>query len=84
MSMSMEPVDPATVGMSVARLGDAAELMQRQFEEERSPMLAAVVARHGKVVFTSTIGDQRPGGPPLAIDSIFPRRAERSPITSPI
>ena len=54
-------VDPAEVGMSAERLRYADELMERQFAEGSSPMLAAVVARHGKVVFTKTLGDQRPG-----------------------
>lgn len=47
-------------------------------------MLAAVVARHGKVVFTNTIGDQRPGGPPLTIDSIFPLASQTEPLTAAV
>jgi CubicO group peptidase (beta-lactamase class C family) len=77
-----EVVDPAEVGMSGERLGHAADLMERQFTEGRSPMLAAVVARHGKVVFTKVLGDQRPGGPPLALDSVFPLASNGKPMTA--
>ena len=76
--------DPAEAGMSATRLGDAAALMQRQFDEGRSPMLAAVVARHGKVVFTETLGDQRPGGPAITLDSVFPIASMSKPMTAAI
>jgi CubicO group peptidase (beta-lactamase class C family) len=78
------PVDPASVGMSAGRLADAGALMQRQFDEGLSPMLVAMVARHGKVVFTNVIGDQRPGGPPLTIDSVFPIASQTKPMTAAV
>jgi len=82
--VQMEQVDPSEVGMSAARLADAEALMQRQFDEGRSPMLVAVVTRHGKVVFTRAIGDQRPGGPPLTIDSVFPVASQTKPMTAAV
>lgn len=77
-----DQVDPAEVGMSAEHLRHADELMERQFAEGRSPMLAAVVARHGKVVFTKTLGQQRPGGRPLAIDDVFPLASNGKPLTA--
>ncbi len=84
MSIGLELHDPAEVGMASERLEAAGALMERQFDEGRSPMLAAVVARHGKVVFAKAIGDQRPGGPPLTIDSIFPIASLSKPMTAAV
>ncbi|MCU1352060.1 MAG: hypothetical protein JWM05_1269 [Acidimicrobiales bacterium] len=74
--------DPADVGMSADRLALAGDLMEGQLAQGRSPILAAVVARHGKVVFTKVLGDQRPGGPPLALDSVFPLASNTKPMTA--
>ena len=76
--------DPAEVGMSADHLRLAGDLMDRQFADGRSPMLAAVVARHGKIVFTKVLGDQRPGGPPLAMDSVFPLASNTKPMTAAV
>jgi serine-type D-Ala-D-Ala carboxypeptidase len=81
MSM-LDRVEPAEVGMSADRLRYAEELMERQFADGRSPILAAVVARHGKIVFTKTLGDQRPGGRPLALDDVFPLASNGKPMTA--
>lgn len=82
MRMQNAPVDPAVVGMSEARLGHIAPLMQRQYDEGLTPMAVAVIARHGKVVFTHAVGDARPGGPPVAVDSIFPIASQSKPMTA--
>ena len=82
MTLDLEPVDAAEVGMSADRLRFADQLMQRQFDEGRSPMLVAVVARHGRVVFEKTLGDQRPGGPPLTLESVFPMASNGKPMTA--
>ena len=82
MTLDLDPVDPAEVGMSAAHLRFADELMQRQFDEGRSPVLAAIVARHGQVVFTKTLGDHRPGGPPVTLDSVFPLASNGKPMTA--
>ena len=82
MTLMLDTVDPAIVGMAADRLALAGDLMQRQFDEGRSPMLAAIVARHGQVVFTKTLGDHRPGGPPLALDSVFPLASNGKPMTA--
>ena len=82
MTLSTDPVDPADVGMVPSRFDDAAALMQRQFDEGRSPMLVAVVARHGRIVFTHAVGDARPGGEPLTIDSVFPLASQSKPMVA--
>jgi CubicO group peptidase (beta-lactamase class C family) len=82
MTAAFELVDPAEVGMSAARLRDADELMERQLAAGRSPMLAAVVARHGKIVFAKALGLQRPGGRALAIDDVFPLASNGKPPTA--
>jgi CubicO group peptidase (beta-lactamase class C family) len=76
--------DPAEVGMSSARLDDAAALMQRQFDAGRSPMMAAVVARHGRVVFTHALGDQWPDGPAVTVDTVFPIASMSKPMTAAV
>ena len=82
MTLVADTVEPATVGMDADRLSLAGDLMQRQHDEGRSPMLAAVVARHGQVVFARTLGDHRPGGPPLTLDSVFPLASNGKPMTA--
>lgn len=71
-ALDLVPADPAEVGMDADRLRFADALMQRQFDDGRSPILTALVARHGRVVFSKVLGDQRPGGPPATLDAIFP------------
>ncbi|MCB1006145.1 MAG: beta-lactamase family protein [Acidimicrobiales bacterium] len=84
MSLDTALVDPAEVGMSPARLEDAAALMQRQYDTGRSPTLVAVVARHGRVVFTHAVGEHRPGGPAVTTDSIFPLASQTKPMTAAV
>lgn len=74
--------DPSEVGMSSARLEDASALMERQFDQGRSPMIAAVVARQGKVVFAKALGNQRPDGVGLTVDSVFPVASLSKPMTA--
>ena len=82
MTLDLDLTDAAELGMLPDRLRFADELMQRQFDEGCSPMLAAVVARHGRVVFEKTLGDQRPGGPPLTLQSVFPLASNGKPMTA--
>lgn len=84
MTMSMELHDPAGLGMSSERLEIAAGLMDRQYADGRSPMLALLVARHGKLVLSHCVGDARPGGPPLTIDSLFPIASQTKPMTAAV
>jgi CubicO group peptidase (beta-lactamase class C family) len=70
--------------MSAERLAVAASIMDRQFAEGRSPMLVLLVARHGRVVFSHCVGESRPGGPPVTIDSIFPIASQTKPMTAAV
>jgi CubicO group peptidase (beta-lactamase class C family) len=80
----MELRDPAELGMSAARLADAAALMDRQYAAGLTPMAVALVARHGKLVWTHAVGDARPGGPPVTIDSVFPMASQTKPMTAAV
>lgn len=82
MTLDTSLADPAELGLSAARLDDAAALMQRQYDQGKSPTLVAVVARHGRVVFAHAVGEHRPGGPPVTIDSIFPLASQTKPMTA--
>ena len=62
----------------------AAALMDRQFAEGLTPMAVALVARHGKLVWTHAVGDARPGGPPVTIDSVFPMASQTKPMTAAV
>jgi CubicO group peptidase (beta-lactamase class C family) len=84
MTLSMELHDPASLGMSATRLADAATLMDRQYESGLTPMAVALVARHGKVVWTHAVGDARPGGLPATIDSVFPMASQTKPMTAAV
>ncbi len=80
----MELHDPAELGMSAARLADAAALMDRQYAAGLTPMAVALVGRHGKVVWTHAVGDARPGGPPVTVDSVFPIASQGKPLTAAV
>jgi CubicO group peptidase (beta-lactamase class C family) len=70
--------------MSAARLDDARALMRSQLDSGRAPALVAVVARHGKPVFAEAFGDQRPGGPALTLDSVFPVASQTKPLVAAV
>jgi CubicO group peptidase (beta-lactamase class C family) len=80
----MELHDSAEMGMSAARLANAAALMDRQFATGLTPMAVALVARHGRVVWTHAVGDARPGGPRVTIDSVFPMASQTKPMTAAV
>ncbi len=84
MTLSMELHDPAELGMSVSRLADAAALMDRQFADGLTPTAVALVARHGQLVWTHAVGNARPGGPPVTIDSVFPLASQTKPMTAAV
>ena len=80
----MELHDPAELGISSARLADAAALLDRQFAAGLTPTAVALVARHGKLVWTHAVGDARPDGPPVTIDSVFPIASLGKPMTAAV
>jgi serine-type D-Ala-D-Ala carboxypeptidase len=84
MTLSMERHDPAELGMSATRLADAAALMDRQHAAGLTPMAVSLVARHGKLVWTHAVGQERPGGPPATIESVFPLASQTKPMTAAV
>jgi beta-lactamase class C len=84
MTLSVELHDPTELGMSAKQLAEAAALMDRQFESGLTPMAVALVARHGKAVWTHAVGDARPGGPPVTIESVFPIASQTKPMTAAV
>ncbi len=47
-------------------------------------MLVLLVARHGTVVFEHCVGQARPGGPQVTIDSVFPIASQTKPMTAAV
>ncbi|MEZ5247226.1 MAG: serine hydrolase domain-containing protein [Acidimicrobiales bacterium] len=75
---------PESVGMSSERLGWMRSLMERHVASGRSPSAAAVVVRRGKVVLQEAFGVQRPGGPELEIDHVWPLASAGKPLTAAV
>ena len=77
-------VEPAEVGMDSERLEAGRRLMDDQFERGASPILVAVVARSGKVVFSHCRGLARPGGDHVTVDSVFPLNSATKSMTAAV
>ena len=78
----VERVSPADVGMSDDRLELARDLMRDHVSSGRAPSTAAVVLRHGEVVFAEAFGVQRPDGPDLTVDHVWPIASAGKPLTA--
>ena len=77
--MVLEAGRPEDVGLDPERIGWARAMVHAHVESGRSPSVAAVVARHGTVVLAETAGLQGPGGPPLALDHLWPLASATKP-----
>ena len=84
MTLSMELHDPSELGISTARLADATALLERQYAAGLTPTMVALVARHGQLVWSHAVGDARPGGPAVTIDSVFPLASMGKPMTAAV
>jgi CubicO group peptidase (beta-lactamase class C family) len=84
MTLSMELHDPAEVGISAIRLAEAAALIDRQHAAGLTPMAVALVARHGTLVWSHAVGEARPGGPAVGLDSVFPIASMGKPMTAAV
>ena len=84
MTLSMHLHDPAEVGISARRLADAAALIDRQHADGLTPTAVALVARRGKLVWSHAVGDARPGGPAVSLDSVFPITSMGKPMTAAV
>ena len=70
----------AALGMSTDRLDVAVGLMRDHVASGRSPTVAAIVLRHGQVVFEEVLGVQRPGGRDLTPDDLWPIASAGKPL----
>ncbi|MFN8547640.1 MAG: serine hydrolase domain-containing protein [Candidatus Eisenbacteria bacterium] len=83
---------PATVlapaapggGMSAERLAAIKAWMQGEVDAKRVPGAVRMIARHGKVVFSETVGRLGPqaDAPPMRADSLFRIYSMTKPIAS--
>ena len=73
---------PEEVGLSRAALQRLSGAVSREIEAGRAPGAAMLVARHGKVAFSQTLGALRPDGPPMSEDAIFRIYSMTKPIVS--
>lgn len=74
--------DPESVAMDPRRIEKVRGLIRDQVSSGRSPSIAAVVARKGTIVLEEAHGVQRPDGPPLQIDHMFPVASITKPFTA--
>lgn len=73
---------PVDAGLNPAGLDRLTAVMARQVEEGRVPGLAMLVARHGKLAYSTTLGALTPDGPTLPEDAIFRIYSMTKPIVS--
>lgn len=77
-----DEVEANEAGMSPQRLDLARALMREHVGAGRAPSAAAVVLRHGRVVFAEAFGVQRPDGPSLTLDHMWPLASAGKPLTA--
>jgi CubicO group peptidase (beta-lactamase class C family) len=75
-------VAAADVGMSQRHVDCAARLVHEQVASGRAPSCQAIVMRHGQVVLAETAGVQRPDGPSLGWDHMFPIASAGKPFVA--
>jgi CubicO group peptidase (beta-lactamase class C family) len=73
---------PEEAGLSRAALQRLTDVMAREIAAGRAPGISMLIARHGKVAFSETLGALRPGGPPMPADAIFRIYSMTKPIVS--
>lgn len=76
----LEAGRPEDVGLDAERIGWARAMVHAHVASGRSPSVAAVVARHGRVVLAEAAGVQSPGGPPLDLDHLWPLASATKPL----
>ena len=84
MTTRLEQTVPESVGMSSERLGWMHSLIEQHVASGRSPSVAAVVLRRGKVVLQKALGVQRPDGAALEIDHVWPLASAGKPLTAAV
>lgn len=84
MSQLREAASPESVGMSSERLGWMRSLMEQHVASGRSPSAVGIVLRRGEIVFQEAFGIQRPEGPALGVDHVWPLASAGKPLTAAV
>lgn len=81
---ALEVAAAEDVGLSSERIGLARRLLHEHVDTGRTPAAAALVTRRGIPVMAEVAGEQRPGGPPLALDHVWPLASASKPFTAAV
>ena len=74
---------PEAGGMSAARLGRLTKAFKKEIEEKKVPGAVMMIARKGKLVYTSALGVRDPkGADPMRLDTIFRIYSMTKPMAS--
>ncbi len=84
MTNGADLTDPAEVGLDPERILKARTMMEAQVASGRSPGLAAVVVRRGRVVLADAFGVRNAAGDPMEVDSLFLLASGTKPITAAV
>lgn len=83
MSAFVLPYVPSEhLGFDPYRLERLTDAMQRQIDEKKTPGVAMLIARHGKIAYRQALGEIRAGGPAMTDDAIFRIFSMTKPIVS--
>lgn len=74
--------EPASVGLSAARLGQIDTVLQQRIDAGDFPGAVVAVVRHGRIAHASALGTRSVGGEPMSEDTIFRIFSMTKPITS--
>ncbi|NJB86910.1 CubicO group peptidase (beta-lactamase class C family) [Lewinella marina] len=81
-SPPLTTADPASVGMSEARLARIGSMLEEAIAEGQVPGAVALVARNGKIVYHKAFGTAAADGRELERDAIFRIASQTKAITS--
>jgi len=74
---------PEAGGMSAARLGRLTNAFKKEIEEKKIPGAVMMIARKGKLVYTSALGQRDPKvADPMRVDTIFRIYSMTKPMAS--
>lgn len=77
-----EVADPASMGLDPAKLDRARRMIEEHVAAEKSPGVAAVVVRRGKVVLAEAHGVRNVAGDSMMVDTPFTIASATKPITA--
>jgi CubicO group peptidase (beta-lactamase class C family) len=81
-STTLPMAKPEEVGLSSSALARLGAVMRREAETKHVPGVTMLISRRGKVAYRESIGELRPGGPPMSGDAIFRIYSMTKPIVS--